>query len=62
MATGVNAVTTAKNAANSAVRCGYRLRVTGSLDSSFELFLARADVHIEERCSRLRDGRHFSEC
>ena len=34
-------------------RCGYQLRVTGPLDSSFELFLARADVHIEETCSAL---------
>ena len=36
-------------------RCGYRLRVTGPLDSSFELFLARADVHIEETCSAERE-------
>ena len=41
-------------------RCGYRLRVTGPLDSSFELFLARADVHLGEgvlcEASRRREG------
>ncbi len=36
-------------------RCGYRPRVTGPLDSSFELFLARADVHFEETCSAERE-------
>ena len=36
-------------------RCGYRLRVTGPLDSSFELFLARADVHLEETCAAERE-------